>query len=214
LFEILLSLFLKKGIEIVLRDPEFTKVLSIDNCMAKAEKKKLRKSGTVNLDVEDEKSAFPVKANSTVNATYLLQLPYLEPSVQRSRYTLFFRAFGKKVKKENLQISIPLAVVRAQKLHDHISSQLFFTPLNIVLRRENLPVPKILTESMVFFQQTKHNLADCFDLEMLTKKEEENYLQLKEDYNFGKCSIQTSSHPKAVAKFFRFFFSLSLSLSL
>jgi hypothetical protein len=65
----------------------------------------------------------------------------LEPVAQRSRYTLLLVPTGKKMK--NFQLSVPLAVVPALKLHEHISTQVFYTPIDAITRRETSPVFKV-----------------------------------------------------------------------
>ena len=75
----------------------------------------------------------------------------------------------------------------------------------MIQKRENSVVPKILSECIKYFEH-RDQCKLCFSFEEMTPAEEENYLRLKEDYNFGRGNLMDSPYPKVVAKLFSVFF--------
>ncbi len=124
------------GIELVLRDPVFDKVLTVANCVE-----------------QWNGSLFPLKMGMA-HVRYPLSLPFLAPVVQRSRYTLTLTPYGRSLsKKDSLQLSIPLAVVESQRLYEFNVHQVFATPFDTIAQREGATLPRVIADVVRYYRE-------------------------------------------------------------
>lgn len=181
-----------EGLELVLRDPSFNKVLQIDNFV---ERWTLSKK---NKDTKDAQFLFPLKVGA-VKIAVPLALPFLAPVVQRSRYTLALTLTGRKIKKDTMQLSIPLAVVELLKQYEHNPAQVFSCPLDAIAKREARVVPRVITDARKYFSEYDAKLLQgCFGAS-LTKSDEDALALLRENINLGAGSIGPEVSPQVAA---------------
>jgi len=123
-----------EGVELILRGPDFTKAVQVDNCVQQWKGEK-----------------FPLKLGME-RIYYPFKLPFLPPTSHRERYTLSLRPFGKGInKKDSFQVSIPLAVCERYKLFVHNPNQVFETPIDVILLREGTQCPRLIANVIDFF---------------------------------------------------------------